>query len=238
LNDWFGFQQAALLSSGIVPSGSSDTEDVSQMLTALMAILSPPGTLIYGGYNDTPANLGLRLILLDGTSVLIANYADLVANTYVGDGNNATVAAAGGKFYKSSDSGGASPNIAGPYFQLPDMRGQYPRGLDPSGTVDPDGASRYLGDTQGHAILEHVHRVWEHTGKYLFSPLPAQGFSAGSRRVIELISDPSGPSASAFGASVIEPTSTIDSIAGVPTVNQSGDEVRPVNIAWDAFIRY
>jgi microcystin-dependent protein len=38
-------------------------------------------------------------------------------------------------------------------FKVPDLRGQFLRGLDPSGTVDPDGASRTVGSTQGTAIV-------------------------------------------------------------------------------------
>jgi hypothetical protein len=34
---------------------------------------------------------------------------------------------------------------------IPDARGQFLRGLDPSGTVDPEGATRTLGDSQGHS---------------------------------------------------------------------------------------
>ncbi|MGH7787356.1 MAG: phage tail protein, partial [Candidatus Binatia bacterium] len=38
-------------------------------------------------------------------------------------------------------------------FKVPDLRGQFLRGLDPSGSVDPDGASRTVGSTQGTAIV-------------------------------------------------------------------------------------
>ena len=38
-------------------------------------------------------------------------------------------------------------------FKAPDLRGQFLRGLDPSGTVDPNGASRALGSTQGSALV-------------------------------------------------------------------------------------
>jgi len=40
---------------------------------------------------------------------------------------------------------------------IPDMRGQFLRGLDTSGTIDPDGAGRSLGDSQAHALEDHTH---------------------------------------------------------------------------------
>ena len=42
-------------------------------------------------------------------------------------------------------------------FNLPDMRGQFLRGLDASGTVDPDGAGRVIGDNQTDANKPHNH---------------------------------------------------------------------------------
>ena len=43
-------------------------------------------------------------------------------------------------------------------FNLPDMRGQFLRGLDTSGTVDPDGAGRVVGDSQADAMQGHKHQ--------------------------------------------------------------------------------
>jgi hypothetical protein len=73
----------------------------------------------------------------------------------VGDGNNAAVAAAGGAYYRADDAAGTIPNIAGVYLILPERRGYTPRGLDPAATVDPQGASRYLGDLQEDAFQGH-----------------------------------------------------------------------------------
>ena len=47
-------------------------------------------------------------------------------------------------------------NAIDPY-SLPDARGQFLRGLDPSGTVDPDGAGRSLGDSQADENKSHDH---------------------------------------------------------------------------------
>jgi len=40
---------------------------------------------------------------------------------------------------------------------IPDARGQFLRGLDVSGTVDPDGAGRVVGDSQADAMQNHAH---------------------------------------------------------------------------------
>ena len=94
-------------------------------------------------------------MLLSEQGVLIASYPDLDAATWVGDAggtHNAAVHAGGGKFYRSSDAPGTTPNPAGPYLQLPEGRGYVLRGFDIAGTVDPDGASRFLGDNQVDAM--------------------------------------------------------------------------------------
>jgi hypothetical protein len=226
-----------LLSSGIVPSGSSDTEDISQLFDAIAATLSPPGTIVAGAYNDTPANLGLRLILLDGTSVLFASYPDLDANVYVGDANNTNVFNAGGMFYRSSDAAGTTPNIAGPYLQLPDMRGEFIRGLDLTGTKDVDGGGRILGDKQNTAIRRHMHYVWNFGSLLYPFPLSGRDFSAGARNVIDFVAGGAATN-STIGATTIETTATIDGIPGVPSGVQSNQENRPPNTAFDLFIRY
>jgi microcystin-dependent protein len=57
------------------------------------------------------------------------------------------------QFAKLFDAIGESFGGTEPLFNVPDLRGQFLRGLDPSGTVDPDGASRTLGSAQGTAIV-------------------------------------------------------------------------------------
>jgi hypothetical protein len=42
---------------------------------------------------------------------------------------------------------------------IPDARGQFLRGLDTSGTVDPDGAGRVIGDSQVDDFKEHDHTM-------------------------------------------------------------------------------
>lgn len=157
-NDW-GWQQALLEYAGLTANGVTETKTASQLLDALKVTMSPPGTIVMGGWNDDPVTLGYRLLLLDGSGILVANYPDLVSACYVGDANNSAAAAAGGGYYKATDAAGTTPNISGTYFILPDTRGQTVRGLDAVGSVDPDGASRYLGDIQGFALETHNHLV-------------------------------------------------------------------------------
>ena len=42
---------------------------------------------------------------------------------------------------------------------IPDARGQFLRGLDTSGVVDPDGAGRVIGDSQVDDFKEHDHTI-------------------------------------------------------------------------------
>jgi hypothetical protein len=69
------------------------------------------------------------------------------------------VAAAGGGYFRADNSDGSSPSTTGIYLILPESRGYVPRGLDTAATVDPDGASRYLGDIQLDAYQGHYHTV-------------------------------------------------------------------------------
>lgn len=45
----------------------------------------------------------------------------------------------------------------GDTFRLPDLRGQFLRGVDLGAKVDPEGENRLLGSRQGHAIESHSH---------------------------------------------------------------------------------
>lgn len=46
-------------------------------------------------------------------------------------------------------------------FNLPDLRGQFLRGLDTTGTVDPDGLTRTVGSSQSDEFKEHSHTLSE-----------------------------------------------------------------------------
>jgi hypothetical protein len=159
LNDIYGFQQAMLWDADIVPSGSPDEVGASQYLEALKKIAGFPGTIVATGFNEfDPATLGVRLLGLNGGAVLVADYLELVDATYVGDTENAAVGAAGAPFYKSSDELGTTPNVAGPWFQLPDSSGRFLRGVDNGEGIDPDG-DRMLGADQLDCAITHEHGV-------------------------------------------------------------------------------
>lgn len=154
LNDEWGFNQACLKYAGVVPSGTVEDADTSQILASIINSLSPVGTVLQGMWNTDPASLGIRALLLDGTGILIADYAALVAACYVGDGNNATADA----FYKADDAAGTIPNTAGTYFILPDTRGSFLRDADSAKTYDPYG-DRTMGEVQGSYLQDHEHDI-------------------------------------------------------------------------------
>jgi hypothetical protein len=148
----WGWMQALLDYTGQTPNGITEAPGASQILESLRRF-ETPGKIIAACWNDDPATLGIRALLLTGQGILRANYTELDALVYVGDGNNPSAAV----FYHADDAGGAVRNTAGVYLILPDARGRVVRGLDLTGSVDPDGASRELGDFQGHAFMDHQH---------------------------------------------------------------------------------
>lgn len=153
IDDIWGRFQAILDYASITPNGTAESVSNSQHIEALeKGFAIGPGIGVTYWKDGDPATNGDRVLLLQGQGVLIASYPELDAACYVGDGNNAAVAAAGGGFYRASDSAGTTPNIAGPYLILPESRGYAPRGLDLSATIDPAGASRKLGDNQADAM--------------------------------------------------------------------------------------
>lgn len=152
IDNWaWGWQQALFDYEGFTPDGVTESAGASQIVDAMNNMI-PPGMVAEWNINVDPATLGARYLLLNGQGILRANYPLLDANVYVGDGNNAAVAAAGGAYYRADDAAGTTPNIAGAYLILPESRGYTTRGLDSAASVDPDGASRYLGDNQIDAM--------------------------------------------------------------------------------------
>ncbi len=147
INDWWGYAQALMEKTSQTPNGVIETFDNSQLFKAHQRFMIP-GVVIPVAWNDDPLILGIRALFLSGQGVLRANYEDLDDIVYVGDADNATASS----FYHADDVAGTIRNTTGAYLILPDLRGRVVRGLDLTGSVDPDGDSRDLGSGQDDAM--------------------------------------------------------------------------------------
>jgi hypothetical protein len=153
IDDIWGPKQALMDLAGLTPNGVTESVSASQILEAMRkGYALGAGYIVQYDKAALPAVNGDRVLLLTGQGVLVATYADLTNAMYVGDANNAAVAAAGGAYYRADDAAGTLPNITGAYLILPDYRGVVPRGLDVAGSIDPQGAARFVGDLQQDAF--------------------------------------------------------------------------------------
>jgi len=102
-----------------VPNGVTEAAGFSQLIEAMHKGfgIGPGVYKPYGKFLD-PSVTGDRILLLSGQGVLIASFPELVAATYVGDGNNPTAPF----FYKSVLADGLTRDTAGPFFILPESR--------------------------------------------------------------------------------------------------------------------
>lgn len=158
MDELFGVLQAAMNGAGLTPSGTADiagavTGDIEscQVLQAIQAMFMPAGIILPLASATIPT--GARLLACNGQVVSSSSYPRLVANTYCGNANNATAPA----FYKTSDAGGTTRSTSGGYFVLPDLRGCFLRGYDPTEEQDPDGSLRQIGSLQGDVVGNHSH---------------------------------------------------------------------------------
>lgn len=227
IDNWmWGWSQALLNYCGLTPDGVTESDSASQILDALNMVGVPVGSVIEWNRVNDPATDGLRYLLLNGQGILRANYTDLDSAVYVGDGNNAAVAAAGGGYYHADDAAGATPNTAGVYLILPESRGYAPRGLDLAASIDPQGASRYLGDNQLDAFQGHRLNVW---GESLSEPLYLTGSSGSpSNSIYQSGTFSSGTQALADGF-------LTDGVNGTPRISS---ESRMTNRSTKYAIRY
>lgn len=156
-DDW-GFAQHLLDKAGYADFDDvAESSTASQKYEAMRKCFGHPGEFVGWMGQADPSTLDVRLVPLEGQTVLIANYTDLVTATYVGDGNNSNTDYIG--FRKTSDPSGTIPNVAGPYYLLPETRGRFPRGYDPTAIIDPDGLSRVFVSAQASAIEQHGHEI-------------------------------------------------------------------------------
>lgn len=127
-NDKEGMFQSLLVAAGIVPNGQVDTVGASQYFDALLQVIAAnapryPGQIIWLSGDTAPAGT----LKANGAAVSRTVYANLFAaeGTRYGVGNGTTT------------------------FNLPDMRGEFPRGWDDGRGVD---IGRLLGSNQQDAI--------------------------------------------------------------------------------------
>jgi len=119
-NGIFGWSQDFMDYAGLTPDGVIEAAAACQLREAIQKGNGiGPGMYVQRAIYDNPAAHGDRVIILSEQGILHASYPELTEAVYVGDANNAAVAAAGGKFYKSTDAGGATPSTSGTYLQLP-----------------------------------------------------------------------------------------------------------------------
>lgn len=171
VNDEWGARQDLINRASLTPDTVTEASGTSQSYEAMQLCFGHPGEVVIWHGNDDPSAFpGLRLLLLDGSGITAANFQDLVTACYVGDANNGDGSISG--YFKSSDASGSPRDIAGPWFILPDTRGLFMRGHDPTAVRDPDGLSRLLVPSiQDDALEVHGHELRGLTGNEYASAL-------------------------------------------------------------------
>ena len=228
LDDIWGWHQALLDYAGLTPDVVTEAPGTSQMVEALKFCFGHPGEVVmWHGVEDPNTEYGCKLLPLEGQCVAVANYADLLAAVYVGDGNNANYPL----YYRCDNSNGTARNTAGIYLKLADMRGMFARGYDPTGENDPYGDTRrFPGGTiavlksQACALEKHDHALYTDTGSF-FSNCPSA----------YVIGAPA-PGTTIFQAGIENEYSLkTQTTEGAQT---SDDETRPINVQVKFCIRY
>jgi hypothetical protein len=227
-DDIFGMQQQLLDAASIVPTNTPDKVGASQYYEAMQKSFGNPGEIVAWAStaNPDPSSLNVRLLPLTGQGILRANYADLDTVVYVGDGNNATAPA----FYRADDAAGTIRNTGGIYLILPDFRGYVLRGLDTAALVDPDGASRKVGDAQDWAVKKHDHYVEPVSANDYMNLLFFSITPGGSTYEVPYTASGVPAQSDLLGTEI--------DIGTVPTANQSDDETRMTNVSVHWCIRF
>jgi microcystin-dependent protein len=145
LNDLWAFFQKVLVDSGQVPSGVPDTAQISQYFDGLQSLIGvkPGQASMWMSENPVPSGW----LVMNGAAVSRVTYAELFAEIGVlyGDGDGVST------------------------FNLPDVRGYFPRFQDSGAGRDPDAGGRIarpdgtsgdnVGTTQNDQIEQHSHDV-------------------------------------------------------------------------------
>lgn len=176
VDDLWGARQALMVWAGLTPNSVPESVADSQQLDALRLVFGSPGMGYEWWRSDDPSTTGIRALYLNGQGILRANYPDLDAACYVGNGTNGTAPA----WYRANNADGTGRNIAGIYLILPETRGYILRGLDPSGTIDPDGATRKIGSIQQDAFQGHHQVTPSGSGFLIYNVAGGLQVSAGS----------------------------------------------------------
>lgn len=219
LNDLWGFMQGLMNYAGLTPSGSVETYSSSQLLTALKYGFLPAGMVVgWYGQNSDPDSLGYRFLKLHGQGILRANYAELDAAVYCGDGNNAFAS----WFYHADDAAGTIRNTTGVYLILADTRGQFLRAANDgrSPAKDPD-ARPFFPDDQDFAFEYHEHYLKTSGGAYFGD-----------------VNDTVSPGTDTMLKATVALPPNPGEASEIFTGTSSADETRPTNIQIKWVIKY
>jgi hypothetical protein len=184
-----------------------DLADRTLYLKNRLTAALPAGTVIaYAGLMSSPDGF----IQCSGICVAVTLFPALAAAIYVGDTYNSNINATFG--YRSDDSLGISRDPGGAYIKLPDLRGEFIRGLDDNRGVDP---GRLGCSLQHDMFASHAHPPASDSG---FLNWPAAGATG-------IEQNQSG------GPSDWSDSTTLTGYAG-------GLETRPRNIAMRYYIKF
>jgi hypothetical protein len=176
------------------PSAGSAAITLDTSGNASVPSLVPPGTVQFYAANTAPAGW----VKANGAAVSRTVYAALFAalGTTFGVGNGSTT------------------------FNLPDLRGEFPRGWDDGRGID---SGRAFGSAQAAAFASHNHGITDpgHVHTYARQDYGA-GVTAGSSYTV--------------GAPLSQGTGT--AVTNITINNSGGTETRPRNIALLAIIKF
>lgn len=105
-------------------------KDAVETLQANMLTVVPVGTIIAVPYTTPPTGF----MEADGSAILISEYSALAGVLYCGNTDNSTASWG----YRCANADGSGRSTSGTYIVLPDLRGQFVRGLDNGRDLDAD----------------------------------------------------------------------------------------------------